>query len=229
VLVACVVCVSCSINQQATINSDASGTVDSQVHLSPLFLDYLADLAELTGAGGDATHAFDLAAVREGLLVKPGVTVRRLEEPTRGVLVLQLDFQDAQRIFGSNTTLAQAGIISIARNGNRSTLRFHLDRDNFSELGSIVPILHDPLVASLGPQQNERISEGEYLEMMGFVLGDGGPGELRRSTIETRVRVDGRIISQIGGVIEGSEVVFRTPLLSVLLLAQPLDYQIVFE
>jgi hypothetical protein len=67
------------------------------------------------------------------------------------------------------------------------------------------------------------------MEMIEFMLGDEGPPGLNASFIELEVIVKGKILSQSGGQMAGNSVLFRIPLIRVLLLDQPLDYSIVFR
>ena len=60
--------------------------------------------------------------------------------------------------------------------GGTKTVRLHLDRSNYTQLASLFPLLNDPTVAGMGPQVNDTITDAEYLDMIGFTLGNDGPG-----------------------------------------------------
>ena len=79
------------------------------------------------------------------------------------------------------------------------------------------------------PEENEGLNEEEYLQMMSFALGEDGPDLIRASVIETRIHVAGRVLEQKGGVREGDTVIFRIPLIRILLLDQELDYTLTFR
>ena len=84
-------------------------------------------------------------------------------------------------------------------------------------------------MASMGPQVNDTISDAEYLDMIKFSLGDEAPGLLKKSFITLTIDPEGEIISQTGGTVSGSSVVFRIPLLRMLVLDKPLDYSVTFR
>jgi hypothetical protein len=105
----------------------------------------------------------------------------------------------------------------------------HLDRKNFSQLLELAPFLKNPLFEGLGPQENDDATEAEYLELIDLALGAGGAATLKASYIETTVLVKGRVVAQTGGTAVPGGVVFRIPLLRVLLLDKPLDYSLTFK
>jgi hypothetical protein len=65
--------------------------------------------------------------------------------------------------------------------------------------------------------------------MIRFSLGDDGPGLVKKSSIVITVRPEGDIVSQTGGTAAGDEVVFRIPLLRLLVLDTPLDFSLTFR
>jgi hypothetical protein len=81
----------------------------------------------------------------------------------------------------------------------------------------------------MGPQANDTITEAEYLEMIKFSLGDEGPALVKKSFIEMAIRPEGEIVSQTGGTQTNGTVVFRIPLLRLLVLDKPLDYSVTFK
>ena len=141
----------------------------------------------------------------------------------------EFTFSNIEDVFKSEVRLSEAGVISFAKNNGVSTVRLHLNKDSFKQISSFLPGKENALIDVFGPAENEDTSESDYLEMLEFMLGDKGPAGVKASFIELRVKVKGKILSQSGGKIEGNSVLFRIPLLQVLLLDRPLDYSIAFE
>jgi hypothetical protein len=52
---------------------------------------------------------------------------------------------------------------------------------------------------------------------------------VKKSFIEVAIRPEGEIVSQTGGVVSNGTVVFRIPLLRLLVLDKPLDYSVTFK
>lgn len=220
----------CAVRQEASINRDGSGSIRFRVELTPFFVDYIRDMAEVSGEKQiEQGRIFDLEGIRRGFEERPGVKVTRLASPKPEVLEGELAFRDVEAVFRGESQLTQAGVISFTRRGNAKTLRLYLDRKNFAQVERLLPILDNPLFASLGPRENEGVTEAEYLDMMAFAMGDEGPAGIKSSAIELKVNVQGRLVSQSGGQPKDGGVLFRVPLIRVLLLDTPLDYSLVFE
>ena len=223
----------CTVNQQLTLRVDRSGDAQIHVKLEPVFVDYLDTLAEAAGDSEILPESiFDTEEVERSIGERRGVAVTQVATPTPEELALSLTFDDLKGLLARNTPVpgpAGTALITLSGSGP-STLRVHLDRDNYRELTSLFPVLDHPLLVSLGPQQDLEVTDAEYLEMMGFVLGDEGPPAIEASAVTVRVAIDGRILEHDGGELqEDGSLLITIPLLRILVLDEPLDYTIVFE
>ena len=225
---AVILAVGCSIRQDVTVAADGSGTVSMRIKLEQVFMDYLTDLAELTGdsRGG---RIFDVEEIKKGFAERDDLELRRISSPTPDVLEMEIAFRSIERVFAREEKLQRAGIVSFTKTAAGYSLRFHLERGNFDQVLEFLPFLQNPLFEGLGPQEGDATTESEYLEMIELALGAEGAAKLKTSTIETRVAVKGTLVSQEGGAVSGGVVTYRTPLLRVLLLDKPVDYSIVFR
>ena len=225
---------SCAIRQEAFLGKDGSGSVKFRVQLQPFFMDYIRDMAEVAGdaapEGLSKDRIFDLDKIRRDLEARPGVKVTRLASPKPELLEGELTFRDVEAVFRSEKQLTQAGVITFTRKGAARTLQLHLERKNFAQVAAVTPLMQNPVFESLGPQENEGVSEQDYLDMMQFAMGDPAPKGIRDSAIELRVTVQGKIVSVTGGQVQkDGSVLFQIPLIRVLLLDRPLDYALTFE
>jgi hypothetical protein len=221
---------SCSIRQEVRLEASGSGAVSMRITLQKLFMDYIADLSELTGqqTGG---QVFDLEGIRKGFAERSDVELKRIASPTPDVLEMDLSFRSIEQVFAGEQKLKGAPIVTFAKTGDGQTLRFHLDRQNFAQVTEFLPFLRNPLFEGLGPQEGDNTTEAEYLELIDLALGAGGAAALKASAIETQVSVKGKVVSQSGGTAgaNGSSVVYKVPLIRVLLLDKPLDYSLAFK
>ena len=223
----------CTVNQQLTLRVDRSGEAQIQVRLAPVFVDYLDTLAE---AAGDSEilpeSVFDTEEVRRSIGERRGATVTHVATPTPEELALSLTFEDLKALLAYHAPVpgpASRPLVTLSGSGP-ATLRVHLARDNYRGLTALFPILDHPLLVSLGPQQDLEVTDAEYLEMMGFVLGDEGPSAIEDSTVTVRIQVDGRILEHDDGELqEDGSLLITIPLLRILVLDEPLDYTVVYE
>jgi hypothetical protein len=222
---------SCGMKQEVDLEVDGSGTVQFRFELEQFFLDTLLDMASLENDNEAVKEGriFDLEEIEKEFAKKPEVVLKRIDSPSPRVLEGEFVFTDLEKVFRSEKELTAAGVISIQRSNGQNTIRVHLDRANFDQVAAFLPLQENPLFEVLGPEENEDTTEEEYLEMMEFMLGEAGPPAIKDSFIELKVNVRGRVLSQTGGEIVEQGVVFRIPLIRVLLLDQPLDYSVVFE
>jgi hypothetical protein len=213
------------------IAADGSGTLSTHAEVSPVLRDYLASMAELSGDAGPLKdgRVFDAAAIRQGFRARPGIVVDKASTPNPGILDLDLGFDSLQDLIGGQDALKEAGALRLEDLEDRSTLTLHLDHAAWGQLTALFPTLRDPLVAQLGPQGGGRITDDDYLAMIRFSIGDAAPGLLRKSFITLTVKPEGEILSQTGGTVRGGAVVFRIPVLRVLVLDRPLDYSVTFR
>lgn len=223
----------CTVNQQITLNVDRSGDAQIHVKLDPVFVDYLDTLSEAAGESAILPESvFDIDEVRRSIGERRGAAVTHIATPAPAELALSLTFEDLKALMVYNAPIpgpASRPLVSLS-GSDPATLNVHLARDNYRALTALFPILDHPLLVSLGPQQDMEVTDAEYLEMMGFVLGDEGPPAIKDSTVTVRLVVDGRILEHDGGELQDDGSLLLTiPLLRILVLDEPLDYTVVFE
>lgn len=218
------------------MRADGSGTVAVQVELQPAFADWLESMQEEAkilglrkGTGGGL---FDETAIRQGAASFAGVTVTRLVTPTRERLEMTLALSDVTALAGATGASAdpkRPPLITLERNGTRRTLGVYLDAANYNRIKPLIPGAENSLLEVLGPQEKNPYTAAEYDDVLAFTVGEEAPKWVRASAIDVTVRVPGRIVSQKGGRVMGSSVLFEIPLLDVLLLRDPLVYVIEYD
>jgi hypothetical protein len=219
--------VGCAVSQRVTLEPEGSGTAVVRIRLEKILMAYLQDLSEVSGAAQEKGRIFKLEEIRKDFASRPEVTLARLESPSPDRLEMELDFRSIENLFAAPDK--PQTILTLKKGPNGTTLRAHLDRKNFSQLLELAPFLKNPLFEGLGPQENDNTTEAEYLELIDLALGEGGSAALKASVIETTITVKGQVVAQSGGSVVNGGVVFRIPLLRVLLLDKPLDYSLTFR
>ena len=219
------------MSQTLVISNDGSGTLATHAEVAPLLRTYLASLADVSGNPGPLKEGrvFDAAAIRKDFESRPGIVVQKAATPTPASVDLELGFDSLQDLARSQDGLADSGAIVVVDTGDRRTLRLHLDRATYAQIASLFPMLRDPVFAQLGPQGSGPVTEDDYLSMIRFSIGDDAPALLKKSFAILAVQPEGEILSQTGGTLDGNSVVFRIPVLRVLVLDRPLDYSVTFR
>jgi len=225
--------VSCAMRQDISLNPDGSGEATVRITLQKFFSDYLLDLAEFAGgAKSRGSSVFVEKDIRAAFERRSGVTVKEVTVPGPQELRIRLGFSSLDALVRGEQKLAESGIVTFRNDGGQRTLRLHLDRKNYAAIASIMPSEDgstETIMSVFGPQEGVSVTEAEYLETMEFTLGEEGPEALKKSAVEIAVTVNGTLVSQKGGTVKGNTVTFRIPLLKVLMLDEPLDYEVVFR
>jgi len=219
----------CAIRQEALVEVDGSGSVRFHIEVEPFFLETMLEMAEFSGESMEEGVLFDLEKITEDFRKKPTVELVALNSPAPEILDGEFRFQDVQEVFRGEAELRESGVVTFSRSDKESSIRFYLDRDNFVQVSSFLTFLENPFFSMFSPVENEGTTQDEYLEMMEFVFGEEGPPAIRESTIQVRIEVKGKILSQSGGRVIGRSVIYEIPLLEVLLLAEPLEYSLSFR
>ena len=222
---------SCGVHEVIYLKKDGSGSVSSRIEVQQILVDYFANLAEVTGDSTDISDGklFDTKEIKTEIEKRPGVKVVSIKTSGKNLLITQLEFINIEDIFKREKDLTTAGVISIKNSGTNKVFRFHLDKKNYKQLSTLIPVLSNPIMESLGPQEDDSTSESDYLDMMSFALGKDGPKAVKNSFVNVVVHIEGKIISQKGGKVSGKVVTFSIPLLKILLLNKPIDYTITFN
>jgi hypothetical protein len=201
------------------------------VEVTRLLHDYVARLSEFSDKpalmrGG---KFFDAASIRKDFESRPGITVTKAATPTPDTLDLELAFDSIQDVFTREESLKSAAALAYSESDGKKTIRLHLDRSNYAQLARSFPLLGNPAFAAFGPQADDTASDDEYLEMVRFSIGDDAPALLKKSYLTLTLDPEGEILSQSGGDVIGGAVVFRIPLLRLLVLDRPLDFALTFK
>ena len=219
----------CAVTQDLTVRADRSGETAIAIDLAPDFVARVKEMAALADIELPDEGMINLETLRETLAALPGVTVTQVEAPEENLLDLAFAFDDAPAMFPSPSLLWEAGIVTFEEVEEGTRVRLYLDLDNYKQLAQIFPVLDDPVIRAMGPEENTEITSEDYLTMMGFVLGPSGPDAISESVITIRLTVDGELVSQRGGRIEDGAAIFELNLLDLLLLHEPVDLEVVFR
>ena len=217
----------CTVTQQLHLRGDYSGETTIAIDYSAELVALVQELAELPGAEQRGDGIISLEPIYNRLTERPGVTVYRVERERHRVEI-EFAFEDAREVLPRAAADAEVGLVTFEEVEDGTVrVRLYLDLANYGLLSEVFPLLEDPVIRSMGPQEHKQSTPEGYLEVMSFVLGPTGPDALSASRVTVHVTAEGELVSQRGGRVEGGLAVFEVPLLDLLLLHEPLDVDIV--
>lgn len=220
----------CTMKQEATLNVDGSGAVSFNFEIEPFFVDTLREMAELTGDQSmPEGEVYNIPQIKKDFAENDSVVLRDITSPQKEKLKGFFTFSNIETVFMDQKKLTEAGIITLTQQRGNTILQMTLTKQNYKQVSDLFPIIDTPLFDMFGPQEGENITEDEYYGMVELAFGEEGARGLRRSYIELKVNVKGKILSQQGGIIRDGSVIFKIPLIKILLLNEPLKYSVVFQ
>jgi hypothetical protein len=254
-LCAAVLLGACSSSQQVELAGDGSGSARVEVELHPLMVRYIKDIAagfsapaDENGAGKDSERentgsengtssfrAFDEQQIRRVFREIDGTALERLELPGPGTLRLRASFQRIDQLLPGSRQPGVTPPIRLQADGGQRSLEIRIDRENYTLVYPLLGMDEQNALATFGPQQ-EPYSETEYLDMMGYALGDyAGRREvekaLRGGGTELTVQVDGPIVAARGfePAENGRAATAKIPFLRFATLAEPIELSLTWE
>lgn len=225
----------CTMKSRIVLDTDGSGDSAISMELSPVLYDYLMTLQEsVADPSVGVQPLFNEAAVFEAFSATPSVSLTSVTIPNPQSLEILFRFDDLEAVFDEGKQVQVDKVFTLSKQGNQKTLRFFLSAENFSSIMSLVPMEDTTMIDALGPQPEFETSEEDYIIMIDYLLEDVAEGRnveeiLKNSFIDLTLEVKGRIISHQGGEKSGRQIEYHIPLLKVLTLNDPLEYEIVFE
>ena len=215
---------SCSGRITAQLVQDGSGSLQLQAGLEPNMTALLRSFRQLGGA-------------QSGPLLDAAVLNRTLQA-AQGISSSALRNSGQERIEG---TIGISRIGDLLNSGANRFVRYEapsgaspgrlairLDRTIVPQiLTQISPEAVDYLSALMAPAATgEALSKGEYLLLVESVYGKALATEISVSRVTAAITLPGTVKSVKGGTSSGREARFDIPLADLLVLEEPLDYEI---
>lgn len=225
---------SCSVKQEMEININSAGTVKLHIELHPIFRDYLIDISDIFIENTGEEILFDISKIKSTLAVRKGLTLISVDTPKPNILDLEVRFENVTDIITEREAGETDNVLMLKKEGNVNVLDFHLTASNFRSVLGIAALEDSPMVDTFGPSATAPWNKEEYLENIIYALEENAAEEeiiemFEKARIDVVVNVDAKIVSQKGGKIKGNSVIFSIPVLRVLTLETPLDFQIKYK
>ena len=220
---------SCSMKQEIFLEKDGSGKARVQINLKSFVLPTLEDLAEVS-PDVDPDEFFSPDKISEAMAENAEITNVTARRISKNRLSINFDFGSIENLFAqTQEDIKNSGLIKIEKIDNKTKLTLTINKETYRGFSKTIPNIEDPAMFALAPDPDVDISEGEYLDMIGFFFGDNGPEGVVDSSLELIINVDGSVVDQEGGrKLSESSVEFAVPLIRLLLLDQDLVYSITY-
>ena len=216
----------CVMQQGLSMTRTRSGWATTDLYVYDFFLNVLEDFEPFTEEPRDMSimDASIEDFVQRLYETRSATDVASMKIGANGYFI-DFVFTSLEELLQDLNRREPQSIARVTETASETTLRFHLDIDNYPQLTRMVPFLADPNFETFGPLYNEGMSEEEYLDMISYILGEEGPGSIEESVISLRITTPTIIRRHEGGIKESpNSIRFDIPLIDFLLLAEPIRF-----
>ena len=221
---------SCATRINGVLSAEGQADLQVSVALEPRMTAFIQRTSVAAGAQSGAA-LLDGPALSASMLAAPGVAAASLANTTpsavQGPVSISrlgdfLAFGDgrAREFVSFEQNGAQGGkcVISLSRDSGTDVLAF------------ISPEIVDYLTMLMAPvATGESLSKTEYLALVGSVYGKAIADEIAKSIIAASLTFPGQVQSVSGGTFSGTKAEFAIPLLDVLVLENPLYFEVTWK
>ena len=203
------------------------------VELEDYLTTVIRQLQEIAGEEppADPDAPVDTEAIKGEFAQREGLNLVYLSAENPQKWGGKIEFSRIDDAFVSENFSATAlKIFNFSQGSGESRLKVTITLDTVRAFLEENPSLNNPLMESFGPLSNEGLTDEDYLEMMEYALGVESRMGIKNSVFSLVIKTEGKIVEQIGGELLGpSTVRFSIPLLSILVLDEPLIYSLRFK
>ncbi|MDA3852494.1 MAG: hypothetical protein PF447_14670 [Spirochaetaceae bacterium] len=207
---------SCQVNNKLYLEQNGSGTMDTEIVLVNFFQEFFFDIFD---------QEMFLQEIKDDLVLNPTLQSSQIESMDNG-FSSHVQFTRIDLLTGTT-----GGLINWSIQNGIKHLTITINRENWSQLEEMIPMLLDPSISYMGPQGSAGLTRDEFKEMLLYPFAgyaesqDSALESLDLSNIQFSVQVDGEIIDVDNGEkLDGQNVVFTINLFDMLMLDTPLVY-----
>ena len=225
-----IILLSCSSEQTIIINSDESANIQFNVTNKKSLIETFLNWNSLSNKVTDSI--ININEVKKGLEKNDSISKVEITEYESNKFSGSFFVSNIEDIFSDPTIIIPNNVklFSLKTVNNVKTFKIELSLNNYKYLKNFLPILKEESIDMLGPDANLETSKSEYLDMISFSLGENGPNDLLNSYINLKINVEGNIINIINGKkLDNNTVLFKIPLLDVILLKEKLLFSFSYK
>ena len=226
-LCSCKVTETLNLKSSITETSTLNGKSHIDLNVSDYFVSVLEDLSNWDQTGnGDPILEVAVDEFVDNLEASETTSSVKFIKTGKNTYMGDFAYTDFEQLVIDLSKNPDCSLVTATEKDGKTHVEIHIGMDNYEELTEIVPFLANPNFEVYGPLYNHDLTEENYLEMMGFILGEECPDEILNSTIKIQVVAPKEITSHNGTLKNAKTVVFSFPLIDFLLLHEPIDFEL---
>ncbi|MCL1929432.1 MAG: hypothetical protein FWG07_11660 [Treponema sp.] len=215
---------SCSARINAQLVQNGSGSVQLQAGLEPNMIALIRSFSSLSGA--QSGSVLDAAALNRSLTSARGIASSALRNAGQERIEGTIGISRISDLLNSGVNR----FVQYEAGASSGRLAIHLNRSIAPQLlTQIYPEAVDYISALMAPAATgEALSKADYLVLVESVYGKPLAAEIAASRVTATITMPGTVKSVKGGTYSGREARFDIALVDLLVLEQPLNYEIMW-
>lgn len=218
---------SCSGEISGALAAGGSGDFTVKAALKPRMGALIGRFSAAMGEGRARANVLDGAAIGASMSKAPGVRSAVFKNTAPAAIEGPVQISNIAEFLAPG---GGKGFISLAPAGDAVRLGIRLSRETGPDILSLVsPEITDYLSVLMAPiATGEEVSKSEYLDLVASVYGRDIAAEIREGRIKAEIDFPGPIRSVKGGSFAKNRASFDIPLLDLLVLESPLEYEVMW-
>jgi hypothetical protein len=221
---------SCGASISGRLERGGAGDFDVSASLAPAVSAKIRDFLALSqGNAGAGELLINAPAIAFSMSRAPGVAHAGFRNTGPASLEGPVKISSAGDFLAPS---GKAGFISFQESpGGGGRAAITLNRETAPDmLGLISPDVTYNLMLLFAPiATGDRLSKEEYLTQVGLIHGEAVAAEIIQARIQASVEFPGPLVSVKGGTFSGRKAEFTIPLVDLLVLEEPLNYEVVWN
>ncbi|MDR0316756.1 MAG: hypothetical protein LBH97_07655 [Treponema sp.] len=221
--------VSCAARISGGLDAGSAGNFTISASLQPRMSALIRSLQALGGDVRPDSPILDGRAIAQSMSAAPGVSSVSFRNTAPGSIEGPVQISKiGDFLAGGGRT---GGFISFEQQAGTGRCAINISRESGPEILSFIsPEIADYLSVLMAPlATGEELTKTDYVMLVSSIYGRGIADEISGSTIRASIDFPGPVQSVKGGTFSGRRAEFAIPLVDLLVLENPLSYEITWS
>ncbi|MCL1931295.1 MAG: hypothetical protein FWF55_05725 [Treponema sp.] len=220
-------CTSCAAQINGALKGNGQADLQIRTALEPRMTALITGFAAASGAAQPGALLLDGPAIAASLSAAPGVASASFKNTSPAAIEGPVKIAQISEFLAPG----KAQFITFEQKASGGQCTITLSRDTSPEILALIsPEVSDYLSALMAPiVTGETLTGAQYLMAIGSVYGRGIADEIEKATIRASIEFPGSVQSAKGGTVSGKRANYAIPLLDILVLEDPISYEVVWR
>ena len=208
----------------SAIKADGSARISIQAEVPASLAAKFRKLADSGSSSAKVGPFFDIEAVRKAITARPSLGIVELSRPNADSIRAVVSARNLEELAAS-PDIKGSGLLAFSRGPGWAECRFRLERGKAKAIASFFPGIDPYLMDALSPPalEEDPVTVSEYKTMLKSVLGEKTMPALESATLSLSISAPYEVIGSGGGVLSGSTLAAKIPIIDALALEKPIE------